>query len=162
MEESMSSRRPKINSNDVEPPKTQEVDLASDIESPEVAIMHGNVDNPINAEYLKWMNFMEEDVVITINHSDNPNAENPVSCGVNGEIKLLERGKPHKVKRKFLDSLIKSTYRVITENYKDKDGVDQTRVKRIPAQVYPISVMDHGPDPELSQRWFMYRCNEAI
>ena len=158
----MSARRPKINSSDVELPENKEVDLASNIDTPEVAIAHAGVDNKLQQEYLAELAFMEEELVILINLSDDPNAEDPVPCGNNGSVKFLKRGEPHKIKRKYLDSIIKTRYRVVTENYKDKDNVDQTRVRRIPSQVYPISILDHGINPERSQRWFMYRTNEAI
>lgn len=157
------TRRAKIETGDVAGPEEQVVDLSSTIEKPEPVIASsGDMENPATKEYMRWIAFMEEEVMISIALSDNPNAENPVTCGNNGEIKRLERGKPYRIKRKFLDSLIKTTFKVVTEQYEDDNGLKQTRIRRKPAAAYPISILDHGPNPELSQRWFQFRCQEPV
>lgn len=158
------TKRAKIETQDVAGPDEQVVDLASTIERPETAILVAGADmqNPATQEYMRWIAFMEEEVTISIALSDNPHAENPVTCGNNGETKKLERGRPHRIKRKFLDSLIKTTFKVVTEQYIDDNGLQQTRIRRKPASAYPISILDHGPNPQLSQRWFEFRCNEAV
>ncbi len=156
------TRRAKIETGDVQGPDEETIDLASTIEHPETAIpVAGDMRDPATQEYMRWIEFMEEEVVIVIALSDNPHAENPVSCGNNGEIKHLERGRPHKIKRKFLDSLIKHKFKVVPELYTDENGLKQTRIVRRPSAVHPISIMDHGKDPMLSQRWFEHRNREA-
>lgn len=159
----MAQRRPKITSDDVPLPDEQTIDLSSKIDEPELLVVTNESLKEAGAkEFADWLSFMEEEVEIVIGVSEDPNAENPVSCGVNGEIKYIRRGVQTRLKRKFLDSLIKVRFKVATEQYRDKKGLDQTRVVRKPMLAYQISITDHGNvDPQRSQAWFSYMQQHA-
>lgn len=129
---------------------------------PEVVECHSNKFGKLDAEYMEWIKFMEEEVVIMIGLSDSEFAVDPVPCGVNGQIRKIKRGEPTKIKRKFLDALIQIEFKVKPVEYEDDRKLKQTKLVKLPRMAYPISIIDHGPDPKKSQRWFQWRCNEGV
>lgn len=132
-----------------------------DLDRPDlIAVTGDTLDSPIVKEYARDLAFMEDELTISISQTTDKNAENPVPCGCNGEVKWLRRGELYKIKRKFVDSLIKVEDAVETQQYKDKDGVDQTRVIRTPALKYPVNV-HNDPAGELGRRWFEHQCKHA-
>lgn len=159
-------RRASIQTQDVETAAATHVDLASsvkteDIERPDLIVVTGEtVDSPFVKEYLNDLKFMEDILTITIGETTDKNAENPVPAGVNGDVRHLTRGQEYKLPRKFVDSLIKVEDAVTTEQYKDKDGVDQTRVKKNPSLKYPLSIL-HDPAGEVGRRWFQHQCKNC-
>lgn len=159
-------KRAAINTSDVPAVAATTVDLASnikseDIDRPDLAVVTDDtLASPHVAEYIKDLKFMEDILTIQIADTNDKNAERVVPCGVNGEVKFLERGKELKIARKFVDSLIKVEDRIETEQYKDKNGVDQTRVNKTPALKYPLSII-HDPAGDLGRRWFQHQCRNA-
>jgi len=123
---------------------------------------HSNKFGKLDDEYMQWIAFMEEEVVIVVGLSDSEFAVDPVPCGVNGTIHKIKRGEPTKIKRMFLDALIQIEFTVKTVEYEDDNRLKQTKLVKMPKMAYPISIMDHGPDPVKSQRWFQWRCNEGV
>lgn len=158
------SRKSIITSGDVEGPQASTVDLAStinDVERPDlIVVADATLASPEVLEYAKDLKFMEDMLVIQISETNDPNAENQVAAGVNGEVKYLERGKEHRIARKFVDSLIKREDRIKTVNYKDSNGVDQTRVDKIPALKYGIEIRQ-DPAGEVGRRWFKHQSKNA-
>ena len=159
-------KRASIESNDVEQPAGSSIEMPSsvateDIERPDlIMVTDENLDSPVVAEYAKDIKFMEDILTITIGESTDKNAENPVHCGVNGEVRRLMRGQEYKLARKFVDSLIKREDGVKTVNYKDDQGVDQTRIEKQPALKYALSI-HHDPAGETGRRWFQHQCKNA-
>lgn len=154
--------RPQIKSNDVESPSIIERDLSSDLDyegiqaapiQDEASLKRLDDDRRLRA-------FMEEPVTFQIAEVDDPNAPDPVPCGVNGVHKHFRRGETYTVPRKFIESVLKISWKVKTIMFKDKDGVDQTRVEQTPSMVYPISILHDpsgmGPNDN-GRRWFLHQ-----
>jgi len=159
-------RRAAIRTEDVGAGDSKDIDISShvaeeDIDRPDLAaVSDADMDEPHVQEYLKDLRFMEDILTIVIGDTTDPNAENPVPCGVNGERKLLYRGQEYKIARKFVDSLIKREDAIKTQQYLDPDGCVQTKVITTPRLKYPISVL-HDPAGETGRRWFEYQCKNA-
>jgi len=153
-----------ITTADVDQPKATTIEMASDIQNVErpdlISITDDTLASPHVSEYIKDLKFMEDILTISIGETTDENAENPVPCGVNGEVRRLTRGVEYKLQRKFVDSLIKREDRIKTVNYKDEDNVDQTRVEKKPALKYPISIIN-DPAGEAGRRWFKHQVNNA-
>lgn len=153
-----------VRTSDVEIAGATEVDLSSNIETVErpdlITVTDDTMASPHVAEYIKDLKFMEDELTIIIGETTDPNADNPVLCAVNGETKRLMRGTEYKLKRKFVDSLIKREDRIKTVNFKDEDGVDQTKVMRTPAMRYAVSIVN-DPAGETGRRWFQHQCKNA-
>lgn len=168
----MAAKRAAIKTSDVPTAPKTDINMAStiameDIERPDLAIVTDDtLESPHIKEYLNDLKFMEEILTISISLTNDKNAERVVPCGVNGEVKHLERGKAHKIARKFVESLIKVEDRVETEQYKDASGIDQTRIIKIPALKYPLSI-HHDPSNErtlpngkrVGDAWFEHQCS---
>lgn len=158
--------RAQITSSDVETASAHEVDLASTIKGSDIerhdleSNMVSNIDNPVAQEYLKDLKFMEDEVTIVVGETTDKNAEDPVPASVNGEKRLFSRGVEYKVARKFVDSLIKAEESIQTVQYKDAEGVDQTKVIRKPALKYPLSIIN-DPAGEVGRRWFQHQSKNA-
>ena len=159
----MSNKRAAIQTSDVEAPSPSSIDLASsisDIERPDLAIAAGSMDSPVISEYVKDLKFMEDILTVVVGETTDLNAENPVPAGCNGERRLLTRGVEYKLQRKFVDSLIKREDKIKTVQYKDNEGVDQTRIDKVPALKYPLSII-HDPAGSIGSRWFQHQCKNA-
>lgn len=160
------TRKTQHTSGDFEGPKSHEIDMASsiateDIERPDlITVTDDTLQSPHVQEYIKDLQFMEDPITFLIGDTTDPNAERVVSCGVNGERKDFVRGQEYKAARKFIDSLIKKNTNVKTQQYKDMDGVDQTKFVTNGALVYPISII-HDPAGETGRRWFQHACANA-
>lgn len=161
---STNTRRAAIRTSDVEAAAPSTIDLSSNIKDEDlhgVAIVTGeSLESPHLAEYVKDLAFMNDILTISISESPDPNAENPVAAGCNGEVRLLTRGKEYKIARKFVDSLIKCEDRVKTVQFKDADGIDQTRIDKVPTLKYPMSI-HHDPAGDLGRRWFKHQAANA-
>lgn len=160
----MARPRKDITSSDVEGPQGSSIDLSSGIEQVErpdlITVTDDTLASPHVAEYAKDLKLMEDVLTVVIGETTDPNADNPVHCAVNGEKRSLMRGVEYKLQRKFVDSLIKREDRIKTVNFKDAEGVDQTRVDKIPALRYPLSII-HDPAGDLGRRWFQHQCKNA-
>jgi hypothetical protein len=104
--------------------------------------------------------FMEEPVTFTIGLDNDPNAPDPVSCGVNGIVKHFKRGEIYTTKRKFVESLLKTRNHIKTVEYEDADRVKQTRIDMHQTFVYPIQILEDpsgvGPGTR-GRRWMEYQ-----
>ena len=158
--------RASITTNDVELRATQSVDLnssihADDIDRPDIiTVTDDSLASPIVSEYVKDLKFMEDILTFSIGETTDPNAENPIGAGNNGIVRRFYRGVEYKEARKIVDSLIKVEDRIKTVQYKDVDGVDQTRVDKVPALKYAISII-HDPAGDNGRRWFQHQCKNA-
>lgn len=159
-------QRSQIETRDARLPDKQTIDLSGGVDDVELAVVtDADVDKPWLAEYNKDLAFNEQILEFSIGRDSNPYAENPVPCGCNGVIHQLQRGKRYRLARKFVDSLIKTTFRVETEEFIDEKGLKQTRVHRIPAEAYPLSI-HHDPANEdgkdVGKRWFDHQSANAV
>lgn len=152
--------RASIKTSDADIRESSTLDLRED-NQPEIAIVTDeSLMSPNVAEYVKDLKFNEDILTIVISETGDPNAENPVPTACNGETKLLVRGKEYKLARKFVDSLIKVEERIKTINFRDAEGLDQTKISKTPALKYPMSIIN-DPAGELGRRWFMHQCKNA-
>lgn len=149
-----------ITSSDGPIPAQHTIDLSStveEVERPDLAVVTDEtLDSPILKEYADELAFMEDILTIVVAKSEDKNAPNPVTCAVNGETRFLERGKQYRLQRKFVDALIVTSYRPETIQFKDKLGLDQTKIENVPVLINNISIL-HDPAGELGNRWFLYK-----
>ncbi|MBI4695584.1 MAG: hypothetical protein HY749_16325 [Gammaproteobacteria bacterium] len=77
---------------------------AASIERSDIEI----VDGPDALKHAEELAFMEEEVVINIHETDDPNAEPYVQVGSNGKIIYITRGEDVIIKRKYLERLARA------------------------------------------------------
>ena len=112
-----------------------------------------SLDSPILSAHIKELSFNEDKLDIIIGQTTDKNAENPVSSGVNGQIKWFTRGQIYKdVPRKFIASIIKKEVNIATKNYLDEDGLNQTKLVHTPAFKNNVQIV-RDPSP-LASKWF--------
>jgi hypothetical protein len=160
-----------VESKDIGDPADQLIDMPSkvktaEIERPDqtemVAVVDEDLNSPNLSAYVKEMAFMKQGIDVIVGESTDPNAEQIVASGVNGNYRYFTRGKVYRdVPRMFIDSLLKRTGGVETEQYMDKQGVTQTRVNKSNAATYPISILK-DPSGELGVRWFEWASGRNV
>jgi len=149
--------RPIITTNDGKIPESQEIDLSMNAEQPDLAIVTDeSMNSPVVKQYARELAFMEDVLQVIVGETEDPNAENPVMAGCNGETVKLYRGQQYSIKRKFVDSLIRTTFRVSTKHFKDSEGCDQTKMVKTPTRAYNISILE-DPAGELGRRWLQHQ-----
>lgn len=142
---------------DVEMPLQGEVDrkdLQRELEVPR-HLAPGSVGG---ADYMRDLKFMEEPVEFMIAPAFDPSEEPVISCGVNGQNKILERNKPYTLPRKFVNVLIVLQDRidtVVEEDPKTRVQVTKTVVTR--SLKYPIQLLQ---DTKLGHDWFKWKCQQ--
>jgi len=160
----MAAKLPSHNSTDFKGPDNFEIDLSStldEIERPDLAVVtDADLNTPHVAEYNRIAAFMEDILTIRVAESEDPYAPNPVTCGNQGVIKVFARGEIYKVARKFVDSLIKTSFRTVTKQYKDADGLDQTKIEQIPVHNVIVDVID-DPAGDYGRKWLQYKMSAA-
>jgi len=130
-------------------------DFETDISLPK----HLRLGTPGGDMYLKELKFFEEPVSFMIGDSMDPNDEKVVQVAVNCESYSFERNKVYTVPRKIVNGLLVRSDRVETVNYKDTNGVDQTKIQRRLALKYPIQIVeDKSP---MGMAWFKWQCEHA-
>jgi len=156
----MSKKLPSHSSSDFEGPGNFEIDLSStldEIERPDMAVVtDADLNSPHVLEYAKDLAFMEDMLTIQVAKSEDRNAPDPVSCGVNGVPKLFKRGEVYKVAHKFVDALIKTSFRTETIQFKDANGIDQTKIEQIPVHNVTVQVFE-DPAGDVGRRWMQHK-----
>lgn len=110
--------------------------------------------------YIRDLKFMEEPVTFMIAEGNKKEDEPVVPCGVNGENRFIERGKPYTLPRKFLNVLIVNVDEVSTVQTEDPDTkVQITNVKKARSLKYPVQILK---DSEIGHKWFIWKCNQGI
>jgi hypothetical protein len=160
----MAAKLPSHNSSDFKSPDNFEIDLSStldEIERPDLAVVtDADLETPHVKEYNFITAFMEDMLTIRVAESEDPYAPNPVSAGNNGIIKLFTRGETYRVARKFVDSLIKTSFRTRTVQYKDANGLDQTKIEQIPVHNVIVQVIE-DPAGDYGRKWLEYKMSTA-
>lgn len=161
-------RRVQIQSTDVGMPEDRDVDIGiiRPLDDDQIYIaQEGDLKDPRIAAALKeerdMKAFMEQEVKFMIAESNDENAPNPVSCGVNGVRRDFWRGREYTDKRMFVDSLIKVVRKVKTVNFKNADGVDDTRMEVRSVLLHPLQIID-DPAGDLGRRWFKHQQENAF
>lgn len=152
---------------DFKGPDQFDIDLSStlaadEIERPDlVVVTDTNLNTPHVAEYIRITAFMEDILTVRVAESEDPYAPDPVTAGNNGVIKIFKRGETYKVARKFIDSLIKTSFRTKTVQYKDANGLDQTRIVQIPVHNVIVDVIE-DPAGAYGRQWLQYKMTTAV
>lgn len=160
------SKRTQINSSDADVPEGNTLDIGRDADIDEIYVVQNESmqDDRLKAllkEEADMRAFMEEKVTFSISETDNPNAPNPVPCGVNGDVRQFYRGRVYTECRKFIDSLIKTVRAVKTRQIKDAEGVDDTVIDTTFTVAHPITIHD-DPSGEKGRRWFLFQQKNAF
>lgn len=156
--------RVQIETNDIGTNGPVETDFSSTVPESDLvgmsAVIGETLDSPILSAHIRELAFNEEPLDIIVANSTDKNAENPVSSGVNGVIKYFHRGVTYRgVARKFVASLIKREVNVATENYRDKQNLEQTKVIHTPAFKNNVQIVK-DPSP-LATEWFEWMQKSA-
>lgn len=118
------------------------------------------IDKPLNSDYVQDLAFMEEEIEVMVNETEDANAENPVIVGNNGIFKAFFRGRSTIAKRKFVDCLIVKSTRVTTPEVLNGGGERTNLIKQHSAHKYPFSVVrDRNPK---GVEWLRRRLAEVI
>lgn len=170
----MARGRAQIQSSDVRTPSDVDIDIGlnDDIDPVEKTIqvvtnesMKDDRMKKIAAEEKWWRDFMNQKVEFEILETDDENAPNPVSCGVNGVHRHFYRGVRYTDKRMFIDSLIKVVRKVKTKVFKNNEGVDDTKMEVRNIIAYPIKIW-HDPankdGKKTGDRWFEHQQRNAF
>ncbi len=162
----MAAKLPSHTASDFKGPEQFDIDLSStlkadEIERPDLAVV---TDADLNTPHVKEYNFitafMEDMLTIRVAESEDPYAPDPVTAGNNGIIKIFKRGETYKVARKFVDSLIKTSFRTKTVQYKDANGLDQTRIEQIPVHNVIVDIIE-DPAGAYGRQWYQYKMSTA-
>lgn len=123
-------------------PSTGNVEIKNEIR--EVEPVHNVYELDEKAARLK---FNEEPVTIHLHESTDPNADNVVPVGVNGEMRWLQRGREFTLARKFVERLaLARPSSIQTYETRDFDGNRAIGIRKHTALKYPFSVIrDDNP-----------------
>jgi len=107
-----------------------------------------SVDTPRMKVKAAEMAFMDEYVTVQIADTGSPNEEQYVQLGNNGTPQFVERGKPQKIKRKYVEVLARAKRGAVqTPEFVDASGARSTRIVKTPTLAYPFQViMDKNPN----------------
>ena len=162
----MAAKLPQHNSTDFKGPDNYEIDLSStldEIERPDLAVVtNADLNSPHVTEYNRDLAFMEDILEILVHKSEDKHAPDPVTCGVNGVIKVIKRGERFKMARKFVDALIKTSFRTETVQYKDENGIDQTKIEHIPVQNCAVQIVNDPAPVDVARRWLDHKLSNSF
>lgn len=103
------------------------------------------------AEYEKWM---QEPMVVRIPQPTDPNAPWSVAVGSNGAYGWLPYDKKVRIKRAFVENLVRAVESSIHTADNPDAASDQRKIhRRRHGSSYPFEVIDHGARPDLSRKW---------
>lgn len=106
--------------------------------------------------------FMEEPVIIVLELSGDPNAATFEAAHHNGVTQYLERGRPQKVKRKFLYSLLVARKVGVACNFGRKpDGTEFNRVVATPKTTHQVRLLE-DKNPKAGMAWVQKVSREAF
>lgn len=112
------------------------------------------VDGPVDKDKLEKMKFDNDILEIEIHESQDPNANPIPEIIVNGRREAFFRGQPKKVKRMFVEQLLrmKST-RYDNKRCIDPDtGIEEYQYPEHTSLVYPFTIL-HDPAGEKGRDW---------
>lgn len=113
-------------------------------EPEEIAVL----DKPLDKSNADALAFMEDDLDIMIQPSSEENAAMMVDCYVNGEAKWVKVGERTKLKRKFVEVLLRAKPISVNTTH-DEIGAKNiiNNIVRHQRAKYPMSIM-HDPSPK--------------
>ncbi|MEQ1731981.1 MAG: hypothetical protein ABL982_26710, partial [Vicinamibacterales bacterium] len=104
------------------------------------------VDGPNAMAYADEMAFMEERVIVRVETSTDPNAENPVPLWVNGISQYLFRGVPTVVRRCYVERLARCKLTSYKQALASPDPNEYNRLMMSHGLLYPFTVLrDDNP-----------------
>lgn len=147
-------KKPKITTEDVQNAQRAEMNFTSPIEQIESPGLQINTNT--DAKYMRDLSFMEEKVTFVIGRSANKGDPDPIILGNNGEQKIVPRGNPVTLARKFLDSAISYTEGIDTQEVITNSGERVTRVFKVAVPTLQLSVLQ---DTQEGMNWFASKYN---
>lgn len=105
------------------------------------------VDNPVSKEFLDALAFNEEEIVVMVHDTTNPNDPPIVEVWNDGKAQRFIRGQEQAVKRKYVEVLARSKRTSYSQQkYKDDNGIEAYRNVPHTVNQYPFSVIrDSNP-----------------
>jgi len=102
----------------------------------------------LNSDHMEALKFNEDELIIILQPSSEENAPMVIDVAVNGESKWVRVGVEEKLKRKFVEVLIRSKP-ISVQTTHDEVGakVINNRILRHQRAKYPLSVM-YDPSPK--------------
>lgn len=105
------------------------------------------VDGPVSKDFLDALKFMDEELTIIVQDTEDKNATPLVETWCNGRSQFFIRGQAQTVKRRYVEVLARSKgTRYRQEHYKDANGNDAIRNIPVTSLRYPFTVI-HDPNP---------------
>lgn len=100
------------------------------------------LDKPLEKDNAEALAFNEEVLIIQLQPSSEENAPTVVDVYVNGEAKWIPVGVPTKIKRKFVEVLLRSKPISVTTSHEGRGSdVINNRIIRNTRAKYPLSIM---------------------
>ncbi len=117
-----------------------EISLEGDAEisRPSLEVIEG----PSAGDKAARLAFLEEPVTIIVSESTDPNAEDPISVGINGRQVFIRRGEPVIVKRKYVEKLARAKRESFSQNLQNTDPQRYNRLNMHTALIYPFTVIE--------------------
>lgn len=111
------------------------------------------VDTPLEDQYLAALKFNEDELEIMIEPSGEENAPTIIPVECNGESKWIHVGVEVKLKRKFVEILLRSKPITVSTAHEDIGAkVINNRVLRSTRAKYPLSIL-HDPAQGKGVEW---------
>lgn len=107
-------------------------------------------DKPIESEYAKALAFGEEVLDVMLQPSSEENAPEMIDAAVNGETVWLKVGVPTKMKRKFVEVLLRAkpiAVQTVHEGAEGKPEVINNQIRRTTRAKFPLSIL-RDPSPK--------------
>ena len=130
---------------DLKPTHRPEVDLNDLANRPAEEILL--VDKPMKTTEMEALAFAEEQVLIRLERNGNKFQPALVDVGVNGVKEWIPVGRPHKIKRKYLEVLLRAQpINVVTDH--EGTTVERPRnvMQRFQSSRHPVTILN-DPNP---------------
>jgi hypothetical protein len=131
-----------LDASNVDLGKTRAVQIPTEGHASAIREQLDKVDGPEALKKAEETAFMEEPLLLVISESDNPNAENPVSIGVNGVMGYVKRGEATWVKRKYVERLARCKSDNFKQNLKERDPEKFNILRLTRGLRYPFTVLE--------------------
>lgn len=123
------------------------------------AIVATDSNDPAFRKFTGDSKFMEEDVIVTVSTSTDPNAEPIVTVYNNGTPQHFPRGVAVICKRKYVEVLARAKpFNVSTPEITDSNGDRTTKIVKNTGLRYPFDMRDRNPN---GQAWLSSVIQEA-
>lgn len=155
----MAARKKPVDVRDLEGPAEQlaEIEAGGVVDMSD--LVAPVVNGPSQEDYNEALAFNNQIVEIRLAESDDPNAEDPVPVGVNGRMVYIPRGVPVKLRRCYIENLLRAiNTNVRTEEVLDRgsDGVAERKsiIRKKHRLHYPFEML-RDPAGAKGREWLV-------